>query len=95
MLLPAVKRMGVLMHEMVARARRPPAAPPPQAAEMAALGKRLGVVGPILNLLLIVILFLMVWKPGVCRPRAIARSRRTMTPCIPWSAASTTRSSAS
>ena len=39
--------------------------PPPQAAEMEQLGQRLGVVGPILNLILIVILFLMVWKPGI------------------------------
>jgi hypothetical protein len=63
-LMPAVKRMGVLMHEMAAGP--PPAGgPPPQAAEMAAIGQRLGVVGPILDLAMIVILFLMVWKPGV------------------------------
>jgi Predicted integral membrane protein (DUF2269) len=63
-LMPAVKRMGVLMHEMAAGP--PPAGgPPPQAAEMAAIGQRLGVVGPVLDLAMIVILFLMVWKPGV------------------------------
>ena len=63
-LMPTVKRMGVLMHEMVAGP--PPAGrPPPQALEMAALGKKLGVVGPALNLILIAILFLMVWKPGL------------------------------
>jgi hypothetical protein len=32
---------------------------------MEQLGQRLGVVGPLLNLILIVILFLMVWKPGI------------------------------
>jgi len=31
---------------------------------MAALGQKIGVVGPLLNLSVIVILFLMVWKPG-------------------------------
>jgi hypothetical protein len=62
-LLPTVKRMGVLMHE-VAAGPPPAGGPPPQAAEMASLGQRIGVVGPILNVILIVILFLMVWKPG-------------------------------
>ena len=63
-LMPAVKRMGVLMHEMAA-GPPPVGGPPPQAAEMEQLGKKMGVVGPILNLALIVILFLMVWKPGL------------------------------
>ena len=63
-LLPTVKRMGVLMHEMVA-GPPPVGGPPPQAVEMEALGKKLGVVGPVLNLLLVAILFLMVWKPGL------------------------------
>jgi hypothetical protein len=62
-MLPTVKRMGVLMHE-VAAGPPPAGGPPPQAAEMATLGQRMGVVGPILNVILIVILFLMVWKPG-------------------------------
>jgi hypothetical protein len=61
---PTVKRMGVLMREMLAGP--PPAGgPPPQAVEMEALGKKLGVFGPALDLILIVILFLMVWKPGI------------------------------
>jgi len=62
-LLPTVKRIGVLMHEM-AGGPPPVGGPPPQAAEMATLGQRVGIVGPILNVILIVILFLMVWKPG-------------------------------
>jgi uncharacterized membrane protein len=62
-MIPTVKRMGVLMRETLAGP--PPAGgPPPQAAEMEALGKKLGVVGPVLNLILVVILFLMVFKPG-------------------------------
>jgi uncharacterized membrane protein len=63
-MMPTVKRMGVLMHE-VASGPPPAGGPPPQAAEMAALGQRMGVVGPVLDLAMIVILFLMVWKPGV------------------------------
>jgi hypothetical protein len=63
-MMPTVKRMGVLMHEMAA-GPPPVGGPPPQAAEMASLGQRLAVVGPVLNIFLIVILFLMVWKPGV------------------------------
>jgi Predicted integral membrane protein (DUF2269) len=66
-LLPAVKRMGVLMREMVAAGPPPagaPAGPPPQAVEMEALGKRVGAAGVFLNLLVVAILFLMVWKPG-------------------------------
>lgn len=71
-LMPTVKRMGVLMREMLAgpppngSVPEPTAGgPPPQAVEMEALGKKLGVVGPVLNLILITILFLMVWKPGL------------------------------
>jgi uncharacterized membrane protein len=62
-LMPAVKRMGVLMHEMAA-GPPPVGGPPPQAAEMAAIGQKLGVVGPILDLAMIAVLFLMVFKPG-------------------------------
>jgi hypothetical protein len=44
----------------------PPAGgPPPQVVEMEALGKRVGVVGATLNLSVVVILVLMIWKPGV------------------------------
>ena len=71
-LMPTVKRMGVLMHEMVAGPppagsvpERPATGPPPQALEMEALGKKLGVVGPTLNLIMVAVLLLMVWKPGL------------------------------
>ena len=67
-LLPAEKRMGVLMREM---ADGPPpggaeaSGPPPQVAELEQLGKRAGAIGATLNLFLVVILFLMIWQPGV------------------------------
>jgi uncharacterized membrane protein len=60
---PAVKRMGVLMREMIA-AGPPTGGPPPQAAEMAGLGKRVGMTGATLDVLLIVITALMVFRPG-------------------------------
>jgi len=63
-LFPAVKRMGVLIKE-VADGPPPVGGPPPQAGELAEVGKKLGVVGPILNLMLVAVLFLMVWKPGL------------------------------
>ena len=67
-LLPAVKRMGVLMRELVDAG--PPAAgappgPPPQVAEIQALGPPVGASGAFLDVLMIVILALMVFKPGV------------------------------
>ena len=68
-LYPALKRMRVLMSELMAGpppgAGGPPAGPPPQIVEMQALGKRVGAVGGTLNVMLVVILCLMVWKPGV------------------------------
>ena len=63
-LMPAVKRMGVLMREMIG-AGPPAGGPPPQAAEMGALGKRVGMTGATLDVLLIVLIALMVFKPGV------------------------------
>lgn len=62
-MIPASRRLGAVMREM--SASPPPAGEPrPQAAEMQALGQRLGVVGPVLTIIMVVILFLMVWKPG-------------------------------
>jgi hypothetical protein len=66
-LLPAVRRMIALMREMVNAGPPPagaPAGPPPQAAEMAALGQRVGATGALLDVMVVVILVLMVWKPG-------------------------------
>jgi uncharacterized membrane protein len=68
---PTVKRMIVLMKEMVSTpvggGSGPgpvPAGPPPQAAEMAELGKTAGATGAILNVAVVVVLLLMIWKPG-------------------------------
>jgi hypothetical protein len=55
--------MQVLMGEVIA-AGPPTGGPPPQAAEMEQLGKRIPPVGATLNLLVIVIVALMVFKPG-------------------------------
>jgi hypothetical protein len=63
-MIPGAKRLRTLMQEMVSGP--PPAGgPPPQVAEMQTIGQRMGVVGPILDLILVVIIFLMVWKPGL------------------------------
>ena len=67
LLLPAVKRMGVLMREMVDAGPPPagaPPGPPPQAAEMGKLGQRVGATGAFLDIMVIVILAIMIWKPG-------------------------------
>jgi hypothetical protein len=65
-LFPALRRMRVLMGEMAAAA---PSAggtggPPPQVTEMEALGKRVGATGAFLDVMVVVILVLMIWKPG-------------------------------
>lgn len=68
-MIPSAKRMQVLMRELNEMGPPPagaaPAGPPPQVTEMEALGKKLGTFGPILDLMLVVIVALMVWKPGV------------------------------
>ncbi len=65
--LPNIRRMNALMGELVAGP--PPgqggSGPPPQVAELEQRGKRAAVLGGILNLLLIVLVVLMVFKPGV------------------------------
>jgi len=60
---PRVKRLLALQREIVAAG--PPQGPPPQAAEMAAIGKQIGPISGVLHLSLVVILILMVWKPGL------------------------------
>jgi uncharacterized membrane protein len=63
LLFPAVKRMHVLMAEMI-NGPPPAAGPPLQAAEMERLGKRVAAAGLVLNLLVVVLIVLMVVKPG-------------------------------
>ena len=45
--------------------RQPTSGPPPQAAELEERGKRAGLYGAISNLAWVVVLVLMVWKPGL------------------------------
>ena len=63
--LPNLRKMGELMAEI--SAGPPPAAggAPPQVAELQARGQRAGLYGGISNLAWVVVLFLMVWKPGL------------------------------
>lgn len=63
LLRPRVNRLEELMQEVV-DAGPPAGGPPPQAAEMERLGHQIGQLGPVLHLALIVILVLMVFKPG-------------------------------
>lgn len=71
-MIPTAKRMQALMREL--NAMGPPPAggpppgaggPPPQVVELEALGKKIGLGGMTLNLLTVVLIFLMVWKPGL------------------------------
>ncbi len=68
---PSTKKMVTLMKELNAMGPPPsggppPGAggPPPQVAQMEALGQRLAAGGMALNLITVVIIVLMVWKPG-------------------------------
>jgi uncharacterized membrane protein len=66
-LFPNARRMKDLAAEMVAAGPPPadaPPGPPPQVAEMERRGKTLGMASSFLHLLLVVILVLMIWKPG-------------------------------
>ena len=66
-LLPRVRRMNALMEEMAAGGPPPagaPAGPPPQVAQIAALGQQVGASSGVLHLMTLVILSLMVFKPG-------------------------------
>jgi uncharacterized membrane protein len=66
---PGHKRMNALMRELV-DAGPPPAGvagatgPPPQVVEMEQIGKRMAAGGLFLDVLLIVLVYLMVFKPG-------------------------------
>jgi uncharacterized membrane protein len=61
---PALKRMNALQAELAAPGVAPAGGgAPPQVAELESLGQRVGAVGAVLNVLLVVIIALMVWKP--------------------------------
>jgi uncharacterized membrane protein len=64
--LPNAKRMIALAEELNSAGPPPEGAqgPPPQVAEMEAIGKQLAMGGAILNLALLAIIYLMIFKPG-------------------------------
>jgi uncharacterized membrane protein len=65
---PAHRRLNQVSAELVAMGPPPSGSErqgrPPQVAELEALGKKLAVFGGGLNLLVVVIIALMIWKPG-------------------------------
>ncbi len=67
LMLPTVTRMTALMQELTEAGPPPPqgatGGPPPQAVELEQRGRTVAAVGAALNLLLVAILALMVWKP--------------------------------
>ena len=64
-MIPAVNKMEAAAEELNAMGPPPAGAagPPPQVAVMEELGKRLAIGGTFLDILLVVIVALMVWKP--------------------------------
>jgi hypothetical protein len=68
-LFPRVRRMITLQQELVAMGPPPEGAPaggpPPQVGELETLGGQVGAMGGTLHLIAVVLLVLMVWKPGL------------------------------
>lgn len=65
---PAVKKQHALMEELVNAgppAGGAPAGPPPQVAQLEANGKRMAMAGATLNVMLLLIIIDMIWKPGI------------------------------
>lgn len=61
---PAVREMLALQAEVAAAGPTAAGGPPPQAARMEALGKKIAPTSMVLDLALVVIIVLMIWKPG-------------------------------
>jgi hypothetical protein len=66
LLFPSVKRANALGEELAAGEGPPPGAqgPPPQVAQLEALGQKIGMTDMVLKVILVAILFLMIFKPG-------------------------------
>ncbi len=67
-MIPGHRRINTLLRDMAgagAPAAAAAAGPPPQAVEIEEIGKRMAVFGLVLDVLLIVIVYLMVFKPGL------------------------------
>lgn len=62
---PRVRRMNAVLVELAGSPGSGGTGPPPQAAELDALAKQVAATEMVLNLLLVVILVFMVFKPGV------------------------------
>ena len=61
---PRIHRLLELMRSMASRGG-PAEGPPPEAKEMGAIGQQVGATGMVLDVFLVAILVLMIWKPGV------------------------------
>ncbi len=64
LLRPNMRRVLTAMRELAEGAPAGSTGPPPQLAVLEERGRIAGVTGTVLNILLVVILFLMVWRPG-------------------------------
>jgi uncharacterized membrane protein len=62
-LIPGHKQINALLAEME-QGPPPTAGPPPQVAQIEALGKRQAMAGTTLNVFVVIFLVLMIWKPG-------------------------------
>lgn len=62
-MIPGARRMNALMLELE-QGPPPAGGPPPQVAEIQAIGARMAKAGPVLHLSLVVLVVLMIWKPG-------------------------------
>ena len=60
---PGHKKINALLLEME-QGPPPAGGPPPQVVEIQAIGKKMAAAGATLNVFVVVILVLMVWKPG-------------------------------
>ena len=63
-MIPGHKQINALMAE-IEQAPPPGGGPPTQVAQIQELGKRQAAGGATLNVIVVIILFLMIWKPGV------------------------------